>query len=167
MRIGQKCRECGRKLRSNRAKVEDWPGTTIVGRGDLCLVCLRALKAGRDRVTPYEKRPDECVACGRPVRGKSTPACEAPGTVQYGAKGRCNSCYLSLWRGRGKVTPRPDPVSGCRGCERPTRSANQRASDYPGTVPRRRNGFCGRCVNDGTEAAVLAANGWRDRLKSA
>lgn len=166
MKVGQRCPDCGRKLRPYSVKAADWPGTTQVGPGGVCLVCARAAKAGR-RVVPYMKRPEKCVLCGRPVRGKNTRAADAPGTVQYASKGKCNSCYMGVYLRRAKATPRPAPVAECRGCERPTRASNHTADEYPGTVVRRRNGFCGRCVSDGTEAAVLAANTWRTRLKAA
>ena len=153
-------------MRPHGVKAADWPDTTLVGPGGRCLVCARAAKAGR-KVVPYTKRPDVCVLCRRPLRPKDTRSADAPGTVQYASKGKCNSCYMGVYLRRAKATPRPAPVAECRGCERPTRSSNHTADEYPVTVVRRRNGFCGRCVSDGTEAAVLAANTWRTRLKAA
>lgn len=155
MRIGQKCASCRRPMRTSRTKATDAPGTVQDGGSGYCRPCRNAHAKGRELGYFKQSRPSHCKGCETPLRPRNAPAKDHPGTRQYGTGGYCTSCRSSQHRGLKTATPRRLGVIPCRGCERPTRGSGTLA-DHPGTVARRKHGFCGRCLRDGTAGQVLA-----------
>lgn len=79
-----------------------------------------------------------CAGCGRPMRRCAVRAADAPGSVSYGARGMCSTCY------RHRLTPSPplredgtidmDALPACAGCGRPMRPQGTSLDTWPGTV---------------------------------
>lgn len=166
MRVGQRCGSCKRPMRPFRAKREEWPGTVGYHAHGLCNSCDKARRGGGapGRRRPYGVMPERCVICRRGLRHSSVLVKDAPDTVSYAGHGRCSRCE------RRPDKPRQEYRVGvvpCRGCGYPTRPGRGKAADYPGTVVRKKAGFCNRCVRDGTAEQVLkqaaAVERWRNR----
>lgn len=157
MRIGQKCVGCDRVMRPAGTLLAEWPGTIAHHSRGMCYPCRRAQKQGRALGPSKASRPECCGRCGRRMRQRNTRLVDHPGTVQHGARELCASCYTASRAGRQvAAVPRDGGVKPCRGCDRPTRPTVRRLGDFPGTVPRVRDGFCQRCLNHGVDAPILA-----------
>lgn len=98
-----------------------------------------------------------CRDCQRPLRPRGTnPADYPPGSRVMEVFGLCVAHYRAR-RTSTPVLPRVYGAATCPGCDRRTRPAAARLSDYPETVPRRAGGFCGTCHHDGTAETIIAA----------
>ena len=171
MRIGQKCEGCDRVMRPAGTLLAEWPGTIAYHSRGMCYPCQRAKKQGRTIGPSKASRPECCGRCGRRMRQRNTTLASAPGTVQHGARELCASCYSAERDGRPvAAVPRDGGVKPCRGCDRPTRPTVRRLADFPGTVPRVRDGFCMRCLNHGVDVPILAmaakVTAWRAGVRS-
>lgn len=157
MRIGQKCAGCHRVMRPAGTLLAEWPGTIAHHSRGVCYPCRRAQKRGRALGPSKASRPECCGRCGRRMRQRDTRSVDHPGTVQHGARELCASCYTADRAGRQvAAVPRDGGVKPCRGCDRPTRPTVRRLGDFPGTVPRVRDGFCQRCLNHEVDVPILA-----------
>lgn len=91
-----------------------------------------------------------CSECGRPT---ITHGYERPGVLRRAA-GKCWRCYNRDRRRAAGIKEHTGAVlTPCPTCGYPTRSAHQRAADFPGTRPRR-GGQCSRCAHAAARAAA-------------
>lgn len=91
-----------------------------------------------------------CPDCGRPT---ITHGHERPGVMRR-AGGKCWTCYNRDRRRAAGIKEHTGAVlTPCPTCGYPTRSAHQRAADFPGTRPRR-GGQCSRCAHAAARAAA-------------
>lgn len=166
MNVGQKCLSCKRRMRPQRARAVDWPGTIAYHSHGVCGSCRKAQRRG---APPGPRRawgamPDKCVVCHRPLRHPEVKAADAPGTYSYAGHGLCARCVENP---NGLVRPRVWGAAPCRGCGDMTRPCKTTPEQYPGTRPRRKAGFCHTCLRDGTAAPILAmaaqVAAWRNR----
>lgn len=94
-----------------------------------------------------------CTSCGQRLRQQGVPKKDAPGTVCYGADGKCKSCHVKAlahintdvnWRGT------------CRDCGRTLRKKSVPARMAPGTICGFSNTECGACHWRAKREAVAA-----------
>lgn len=79
-----------------------------------------------------------CTECGRRVRRCAVPVADAPGTVAYGARGMCSSCYRRRHQPRpplrGDGTLDTDALPTCTECGKPMRPHGTSLAAWPGTI---------------------------------
>lgn len=85
-----------------------------------------------------------CGSCRRPMRHPSVLAADAPGTVQEGARGLCNTCQ-HYPPGHTPQVPMDWLSQECEDCGRGLRPPRSRAADHPGRVRPARKGLCEKC----------------------
>lgn len=91
--------------------------------------------------------PPRCVDCEGVIRPPRSEASQFPGTVPYGAKGRCNACYRKLKRG-GKPSARIDwsEPQHCKRCGVRMRPRVSESAEWVGTNSYGKGGLCSTCI---------------------
>lgn len=95
----------------------------------------------------WVNNPPRCVDCEGVIRPPRSEASQFPGTVPYGAKGRCNACYRRLKRG-GKQAVRIDwsEPQHCKRCGVRMRPRAAVSAEWVGTNVYGKGGLCGACI---------------------
>jgi len=107
------CQESKRNMRPRGTRLADMPDTVPYGQGQKCLTCHRHLKdaaKGKTRRT-YEKPPEKCRDCHRPLRPSGTTLEDYPGTVEHQGRGLCMTDYMAHRRAELRAQrPAPAPT---------------------------------------------------------
>lgn len=99
-----RCGSCGKQMRHRRDLGANFPDTVRQHSVTTCQPChQRQLRGPSSR----PRRPDACVGCGRPLRGKRDP--KTPGTILHFGRGLCVTC--ASHRTREPKTDRAAPMS--------------------------------------------------------
>lgn len=159
---GTPCKHCERPMRHRNTPYTSAPDTVIHSSKGECVSCAKAIRAGREPLkpaTPGETRARQagrhrkveigtpCKHCKRPMRPKTVPPQDAPGTIIHGAKGACQTCWKAVHDGRDPLASRalPQEYRKCVDCNRPMRPAGRKLADHPGTVCHASKGRCSSC----------------------
>lgn len=96
----------------------------------------------------WVNNPPRCEECEGVIRPPRSEASQYPGTVPYGVKGLCNSCYRRKKRGsQGPVRIDWAEPQYCKRCGVKMRPRVAPAAEWAGTNSYGKRGMCSTCVS--------------------
>lgn len=96
----------------------------------------------------WVNNPPRCEECEGVIRPPRSEASQYPGTVPYGVKGLCNSCYRRKKRGgRGAARIDWSEPQYCKRCGMKMRPRVAPTAEWAGTNSYGKKGMCSTCIS--------------------